>query len=202
MAISITALLSNIAKSLSDIFTSNGKVLAEIKAVRVDLAVLRADQVEFRAETKAGLEQIFEDLVGKPATQVFFRLYDEAGNLIQEGLSPMDAIQNRHTVIHVVPEFLDEDGNVTMLDTSDEPIQVASANPAITIANLSQSTGEFDMVTQGLAGVGPVSLTGDAAKKSGEIKDVAGKIDMTVPPGDAVTVNFKLGSESPNPPTP
>lgn len=144
-------------------------------------------------------KKILAVLVPGPAVKVFFVITDpDTGEILFEGESPLQAIMNRHTRRHVKPTFKDEDGNVTTLDQQDTPTSVVSANAAVTIENFDASTGEFDLVTAGLAGIGPVSLNGDADLTAGSTLPITGTIDITVPPGNAVTVDFELGAEQPN----
>lgn len=135
-----------------------------------------------------------------PAVGIYFIVSDpQTGVILFEGDSPLQANQSRHSTRHVKVIAKDVDGNVTTLDQADVPTTVVSANAAITIQNLDPATLEFDMVTGALAGVGPISLNGDANLESGAVTQLVGTLDMTVPAGDAVTVEFELGAETPNP---
>lgn len=172
----------------------------EVLRASSDQAILESlGRIETRSAEILDISQrLLTALVPGPAVRVFFQLSDpETGEILFEGESPLQANQSRRTKIHVTVVLKDADGNQTKLDQVDTPSTVDSANPAITIQNFDVNAMEFDMITGGLAGVGPISLNGDANLKPGETTPFTGKIDMVVPPGDAVVAEFQLGAEEP-----
>jgi len=150
--------------------------------------------IEIQEQNNRLLTKILAVITPGPAVEFSFVVTTETGEVL-EGVSVV--IQNRHTTIHVKGVPKDADGNVTTLDGA---AKVTSANPAVTIQNLSEDGLEFDMRTEGLAGIGPVSMEGDADKSPDAVKLISGKLDVTVPAGDAVTVDLQVGQETPNTP--
>ncbi len=161
---------------------------------RIDRALL--DAVEERAEIIEKLDRLLAGTLPGPAVSLYLELFDEAGNITDQGVLPMQANINRHTsrTFKITPR--DSDGNVTTLDGA---LGVESANAAISIADLAPDGLSGRLVAGGLAGSGPVSFHGDADLTAGT-KEVAGNVDIIVPAGDAVTLDIVLGDEVPEAP--
>jgi hypothetical protein len=166
-------------------------VLARIDTSLARIATGVSDLLTVEQDNNRLLKEILAAMTPGPAVSIEFNVVTETGEIL-EGVS--EVIQHLHTTIHVKGIARDADGNITTLDGA---AKVTSDNPAVTIQNVSADGLEFDMVTAGLAGTGPVSVEGDADKSPDAVKTISGKLDVTVPAGDAVTVDLQVGEETP-----
>ncbi len=160
----------------------------------IDRQLLIAHDERLAIETK--LDRLLAATLPGPAVSLYLELFDAAGNITDQGALPMQANINRHTsrTFKITPR--DSDGNVTTLDGV---LTVESANAAITVADLAADGLSGKLVAGALAGSGPVSFHGDA-DHTADVKEVAGNVDITVPAGDAITLDIELGEEVPETP--
>lgn len=172
------------------ILTMLTQIVAELIASRRALTAIRAEQLSQRKL----LETILTELQPGPAVSFFYEVTDPATGQTQTYEGDFQMIQNRNTTRQVKLTPKDSDGNVTTLDG---PVVVTSSNPAVIIEGLSEDGLAFSMRTSGLAGIGPISLEGDADRTAG-VSMITGNIDVTVPPGDAVTLVPEIGEEVAN----
>jgi hypothetical protein len=178
--------LARILSRVLDIGLSNTR-----RFDRIDRALLVAHDERVAIEAK--LDRLLAGTFPGPAASLYLELFDEAGNITDQGALPMQANINRHTsrTFKITPK--DSDGNVTTLDGA---LSVESANAAITLADLSADGLSGRLVAGSLAGSGPVSFHGDADLTTGT-REVAGSVDITVPAGEAMTIDIELGEEAP-----
>lgn len=187
---------------LIDIGLNNTRRFDRIDAVLFLAADQRRDYFVHLDKRLDGIENTLDRLLAGtlpgPAVSLYLELFDEAGNITDQGALPMQAIINRNTsrTFKLTPR--DADGNVTTLDGA---LSVDSANAAISIADLGTDGLSGRLVAGKLAGVGPISFHGDADLSAG-VREVAGVVDITVPAGEAMTIDIELGDEVPAAPEP
>lgn len=189
-----------ILPGLKKIYDATQAILKEQDAAKVRDEELRKEQLEQRAILEQILAEVAEPVPG-PAVAIRFKIIDpETGQTIQEGDSPLNVVLNRRTKRRVIGTPVDSDGNPTTLDQADQPTEISNGNPAVTLSEIDLSTLSFTMEAGGAAGIGPISITGDADRDAGEVTPISGVLDVTVPPGDAIQINFQVGPEEAVPP--
>jgi len=156
------------------------------------------ERSDYAHEINLKLDRLIAATLPGPAVTLYLELFDEAGNITDQGVLPMQANISRNSsrTFKLTPR--DSDQNVTTLDGA---MSVESANAAITLADLSVDGLSGRLVAGTKAGSGPVSFHGDADLSAG-VREVAGSVDITVPAGEAVSFDIELGDEVPNQPAP
>lgn len=198
--IPMLTLLDKILATVTAGLTLLPRMMALLK--EVDAASARHTLLLERLERQQAIQgkdirNILAALVPGPAASFYFVVTDETGQILFEGESPMEFVMQRHSRRHFKAIAKDADGNVTTLDQADIETRITSANPAVSVENFDADNLEGDLVTGALAGSGPVSLIGDADRDAGEVTELTGVMDILVPAGDAVSVEFELGPEEP-----
>lgn len=212
----LTSLINSLEKVLVGWFQ---KVTNMLQGVLLACAGLAQSQAEINARLEKMeinqehaneviidlLEQVLAALIPGPVASFQWTIVDpETGDVVAQFTIPIGetympaVVLNRHTsrLVTLVP--MDEDRNVTKLDG---PATIGSANPAVTILNPSDDGLSFTMRAEGVAGTGQVSITGDADLGAGVVPIVS-TADVTVPAGNAVTLEMTIGDEVPNPADP
>lgn len=197
--------MRNTTSMLLELIEVGGRILTRLVDIaltntrrfdHIDRKLVRAENE--RAILNEKLDRLLAGTLPGPAVSLYLELFDEAGNITDQGALPMQAIINRNTsrTFKLTPR--DADGNVTTLDGA---LSVDSANAAISIADLGTDGLSGRLVAGKLAGVGPISFHGDADLSAG-VREVAGVVDITVPAGEAMTIDIELGDEVPAAPEP